>query len=633
MTIHEILQQYWGYYHFRPLQEDIINSALGGHDTLALLPTGGGKSICFQVPALIREGICIVISPLIALMKDQVVNLRKRGIEAVAIFSGMTTREIDITLDNCIYGKVKFLYVSPERLATELFQVRLAKMRVNFIVVDEAHCISQWGYDFRPPYLKIADIRELVPDSPIIALTATATPEVVTDIESNLNFKNSKFFQKSFERKNIAYAVLYENDKLSKLSDILNKIKGCGIVYVRSRRLTKDVANFLNAHQIQADYYHAGLTQKERNSKQDNWIKDRTRIIVCTNAFGMGIDKPDVRIVVHLSPPESIEAYFQEAGRAGRDEKKAYAVLLYNTNDTLKLKQQFVQAYPEFETIKKVYESICLHLQVAYGSGIGCSFDFTLSDLCSSYNLDILSANSAIRLLEQSNYISLTESVYLPSRLLFVASKEIIYRFEVENKAYEPLIKSVLRNYGGVTNHFSAIHESEVAAELKINVDEVKKMLLHLVRMNLILYEPMKEKPQIIFLQNRIRSEYLHLDFKLIQMQKNKYEGRMKSVISYSENKMKCRSQMLLEYFSEKNVNACGHCDYCLKRHESAIQEKDLLPVKKLLDTTLKDTQFTMSQLTELLPSSRMDVLVKIISWMVHENILSKNGEEYSVLK
>lgn len=423
MNIHNILAKYWGYHSFRPLQEEIITSVLQGNDTLALLPTGGGKSVCFQVPALVQEGVCIVISPLIALMKDQVDNLQKKGISAIAITSAMHKREIDIAFDNCVYGNIKFLYLSPERLITPIAQARIQKMKVSLIAVDEAHCISQWGYDFRPSYLEIAKLRELQPKVPVLALTATATPEVVKDIQEKLRFKKANVLQKSFERKNLAYVVIGEEDKLSRLLKVVNNVGGTGVVYVRNRKKTQEVAAFLQKNKIPADFYHAGLTPGERSQKQDSWIKNKTRVIVATNAFGMGIDKPDVRFVVHLDLPDSLEAYFQEAGRAGRDEGKAYAVMLYNEADINDLKSNVEMSFPSVEEIRQTYQALANYYQLAVGSGEGAAFDFDISELCRNYKLEPVTVFNSIRFLEKEGYISATEAVYQPSRINFTLNK------------------------------------------------------------------------------------------------------------------------------------------------------------------------------------------------------------------
>ena len=474
MAIKEILKNYWGYDQFRPLQEEIIQSVLEGKDTLALLPTGGGKSICFQVPAMALEGICIVISPLIALMKDQVENLNKRGILAMAIFSGMGKREIDIALDNCVYGPVKFLYLSPERLLTDLVKERIKYMKVNLLAVDEAHCVSQWGYDFRPPYLQIASIREFHPNVPILALTASATNEVSLDIIEKLAFKNHQIFRKSFERLNLSYSVLNQENKLQKLIDVCNGVKGCGIVYVKTRRDTVEIAKFLNQHQIPAQYYHAGLNLEERSQKQNYWINNEIRVMVATNAFGMGIDKPDVRFVVHYEIPESLEAYYQEAGRAGRDEKKAYAVILYQERDRLVFEKRFIQNFPDLSFIKQVYHYLCNYLQIPFEAGQGITYNFDLAVFCTKFQIDVLSTISAIKFLEDAMYFVLSENALLPSRLQFIVNGDDLYKFQVENSKFDGFIKSVLRLYGGAFDQFIAIKEADIVVTATGNKDIVR---------------------------------------------------------------------------------------------------------------------------------------------------------------
>ncbi len=477
MPLKTILLKYWGYSHFRPMQEDIIQSVLDGKDTLALLPTGGGKSLCFQVPAMLKPGICIVISPLIALMKDQVENLNKRGINAKAIYSGMHPNEIEITLNNAVYGDVKLLYVSPERLQTDSFREHLKKMKVNLIAVDEAHCVSQWGYDFRPPYLKIADIKAILQNVPILALTATATPEVVEDIQNKLEFKQKNVFQKSFERKNLTYFVIKSDDKLARLLRVINKVKGTGIVYVRSRKKTVEIANFLNKNGIKAGYYHAGLESKIRNDQQKLWMRDSNKVIVATNAFGMGIDKPNVRFVVHLDLPDTLEAYFQEAGRAGRDEQASFAVILHDNADLLALDQNFQNAYPEKEYIKNVYQALGNYFQIPEGSGKDQSFDFDLRDFCDQFRFNVITAYNSLKFLEKEGYIILNEDPNQSSVVHFTIGKEDLYRFQIENPSTDNFIKIILRSYGGVFADFVKISEVEIAKRSKSDVEKVQKML------------------------------------------------------------------------------------------------------------------------------------------------------------
>ena len=488
MTIHHILSKYWGFSKFRALQEDIIQSVLDGKDTLALMPTGGGKSLCFQVPALLKPGICIVVSPLIALMKDQVENLKEKGIKAIAVISGMGKREVDIALDNCIYGDIKFLYLSPERLLSELVRVRLRHMQVNLIAIDEAHCISQWGYDFRPSYLHLAELREIHPNVPILALTATATERVAADIQLKLNFKQAQIFRKSFERKNLSYLVYNEENKLRKLFSIAKNVKGTGIVYVRNRRETQEVARQLTMQGISADFYHAGLDTPLRMKKQTAWKNSEVKVIVATNAFGMGIDKSDVRFVVHLDLPESLEAYYQEAGRGGRDEKKAYAVLLYNNSDVFQLKNRFEQQYPSIEEIKQIYHHLGNYYQLAFGAGEGLSLEFDLADFCNRFKLDPFRTLHALKFLEHDEYIALTETVFLASRVQVLSGSADLYRFQVEQPAYDQFIKVLLRSYGGIFDQLSAVKESDLGKRLGINKNEVVKILQKLQTLQIINY-------------------------------------------------------------------------------------------------------------------------------------------------
>ena len=473
MTPREILKQYWGHDDFRPMQEEIITSVLQGHDTLALLPTGGGKSVCFQVPALAAEGICVVVSPLIALMKDQVENLKTKGIQAIAIVSGMGRREVDIALDNCIYGPIKFLYISPERLASDLVRERIRYMNVNLFAVDEAHCISQWGYDFRPSYLKIADLRELHPKVPVLALTATATAQVREDIQEKLLFKQPDVYQKSFERRNLRYVVQNTENKLKKLLDVANGIQGSGIVYVRSRKETFEIAKFYNENYIKADYYHAGLPIDERSAKQEAWKTNRTRIIVATNAFGMGIDKPDVRFVIHKDIPESLEAYYQEAGRGGRDEQRAYGVLLYNRTDRVKEEKKFQLSFPSVEEIKRIYHHLANYCQLAYEAGEGESFDLDLGEFCARHQLDAIKTLNALKFLEQDEYVSFNESVYLPSRFRFEVLNEELYNFQIQNPGWDAFIKTLLRSYGGSFENYVRLKEFDLARRTGLNTQQV----------------------------------------------------------------------------------------------------------------------------------------------------------------
>src|SRR5476651_596265 len=576
MTIHQILKQYWNHDNFRPMQEEIITSVLSGHDTLALLPTGGGKSVCFQVPALAKEGICIVISPLIALMKDQVENLKAKGIEAIAITSGMGKREIDIALDNCIYGPIKFLYLSPERLLSELVRERIKYMNVNLIAVDEAHCISQWGYDFRPPYLHIADLRELHPNVPVLALTATATEEVRLDIQEKLQFKDGIVFLKSFERKNLSYVVQHTESKLKKMLDVINGVKGSGIVYLRSRKECADIAKFYNDNGISADYYHAGLSSDERSKKQESWKTNKIRVIVATNAFGMGIDKPDVRFVIHKDLPESLEAYYQEAGRAGRDEHKAYTVLLYNHPDRLRQEKLFIQNFPTVDEIKLIYHYLANYYQLAYGAGEGLSFDLDLGDFCSKFKLDAVKTLNALKFLEQDEYLSFNESVFLPSRFRFEVHNEQLYNFQIQNKGWDLFIKTLLRSYGGAFENYVRIREFDLSRRTHMSVQQVIEGLKQLQEYNILSYLPQNDNPQVTYLKPRQHNNNVYINRVYIEQRKETYLKKMEAVFAYATHK-KCRSQMLLAYFDEPNAVKCGICDVCLeeKRQKNAAEIGD----------------------------------------------------------
>lgn len=568
MNAQQILKHYWGYDAFRPLQEEIVHSVLAQKDTLALLPTGGGKSLCFQVPAMMMEGICIVVSPLIALMKDQVENLKDRGIKAMAIYSGMGKREIDIALDNCIYGNFKFLYLSPERLLSELVRVRISYMNVNLIAIDEAHCISQWGYDFRPPYLQIAKLRALHPKVPMIALTATATQQVREDIVLKLEFKKPNIYVKSFSRANLSYVVFNLDDKHKKLLTIAHRLKGCGLVYVRNRRETAEVAQFLLRNGISADYYHAGLDKEIRFKRQEDWKQNRTRIMVATNAFGMGIDKSDVRFVVHLDLPESLEAYYQEAGRAGRDEKKAYTVLLTNQSDIEFLKLKFEDKFPEIEEIKKIYHHLGNYFQLAYGVGEGLNFEFDITDFCKRFNIKVLRALSAFKFLEKDGYVLLSESIYIPSRLMFVASNEDVYRFQIENKLYDQIIKTIQRSYGGAFDSYVKINEGELCSRLRMSYQDLIKHLKYLDDMQIISYQAQTDKPQLQFISPRVDLQHLSIDAGFIDFRKQIHRHQIETVVKYSQDKI-CRSVQLLTYFDEKNAVKCGTCDVCIEEKKN----------------------------------------------------------------
>ncbi len=617
MTSKEILQKYWGYKEFRPLQEEIINSILNGQDTLALLPTGGGKSICFQVPAMTLDGFCLVITPLIALIKDQVQNLRNRNIKAEAIHSGMSSFEIERALNNCIYGQTKFLYVAPERLQTELFQARLTQMKINLVAIDEAHCISQWGYDFRPSYLKIADIRKHLPKIPFLALTATATKTVKADIQEKLLFnKFANVFQKSYTRNNLSFSVLHEADKFKKLIDILQKVSGCGIIYVRSRNRAKDIAEALKQHNIKADFYHAGLDPKTRNIKQEGWIKDKIRIIVCTNAFGMGIDKPDVRLVIHLDLPNSLEAYFQEAGRAGRDELKAYAVLLFNNSDAISLEKNFQLSFPPIETVQQIYHLLSTQYNLAMGAGEGQRFDFDIKHFISKHNLPSIQCYYALKILEENGYIETTDAVFNSSRLIMKVPNESLYDIQLRNPQLEPFIKILLRTYGGLFDHYTDINENHLARILNTSEEYVHNTLIALHRNQIIDYIPQTDKPKLIFTRERVPYEKLFIDTKLIAFRKKVRQSNMEAAIKYAQNGLICRSQQLVTYFGEFNSQPCNICDVCLQRNKSEVQESTIKQVSEAIIEYLKFQPSNLKCLISQLKKYKEEEVLKTIRWM-----------------
>ncbi len=628
----DILTQYWGYPSFRPLQEDIIRAVLEKKDTLALMPTGGGKSICFQVPALCQEGVCIVVSPLIALMKDQVFQLQKRSIPAVAIHSGMHYTDIDRAFDNCIYGNIKLLYLSPERLASEMAIERIKKMHVNLIAVDEAHCISQWGYDFRPSYLEIAAIREWAPDVPILALTATATPEVVEDIQEKLEFKKKHVFQKSFERSNLSYVVLNEEGKYEKLLDILQKVPGTAVVYVRNRRKTKEIATSLRKDRINADFYHAGLTPEMRSAKQDAWINNKIRVIVSTNAFGMGIDKPDVRVVVHMDLPDSLEAYFQEAGRAGRDEKKAYAVLLYQPADKANLERNLKLAFPELKEIKKVYQALGSFFQLAIGSRAGESHDFEIGTFIRNYNLEAIKTFHCLKILEQEGWLTLTDSVLVSASLQFIVDKDQLYDFQLKNKGLDPIIKTILRTYQGIFQHPVHINEGKIANFLGIKRTALTKAFMLMKKEGIVNYHPQKDKPQLTFLEERVDPDNLAINSEKLRFRKERYQYRIEKAIEYAEGDH-CRSQFLLQYFGETNALPCGVCDSCLERNKTDLTAKDFERYKMKVEMVLKSGPLTLDQVLEAFSPGKHERIIKVVDYMVDEKMLvSEEGGKLRIL-
>lgn len=625
-----VLKQYWGYDNFRPLQDEIVDSVLQGRDTLALMPTGGGKSICFQVPAIMQEGICIVISPLIALMKDQIQNLRAKGIEAIAIYSGMSYREIDIALDNCIFGKIKFLYIAPERLYSDLIQERIRYMKVNLFAIDEAHCISQWGYDFRPSYLTLAKLRELHPKVPFLALTATATPRVVEDIQDQLLFRTRNVLQKSFARLNLGYMALFEENKMNRMLRIVNKTGGCGVIYVRNRRETQEVARFLLNNGVSADFYHAGISLRDRETKQDAWTKGRTRVIVATNAFGMGIDKSDVRFVVHLDIPDSLEAYYQEAGRAGRDDKKAYPVLLYQQDDRDRLAANFEASFPSVLFIQQVYHHLSNYYQIAYGAGTGAIFDFDIIEFAKKYNLEVMPTISALKFLERDGWLSLSEAVFIPSRFKFEIDFQELYKFQIQAAKYDGLIKAILRSYGGVFEFFVAINEYEFAKKLKLQYDVVVNLLEGMQKQQIATYIKSTDKPQLQFLQSRVDYKNLYIDTDFLNARKEIKYGQMQAIFGYLDTR-ECRSKSLLAYFGEVEATLCGTCDLCLlRKHGDQINNKIIQEVRILLlegDKSLADLmdsiavgndELKLRMLRYLIDDSKIEIVAEKYKWIAH---------------
>ena len=581
-----LLRKYWGYDDFRGIQREIIESIGSGHDTLGLMPTGGGKSITFQVPALSKEGTCVVITPLIALMKDQVENLRRRGIRAAAIYSGLTREEIIITLENCIFGAVKILYVSPERLSSDLFQAKLRHMNVSFITVDEAHCISQWGYDFRPSYLEIAKIRKLIPNAPILALTATATPAVVQDIQAKLSppdisltpnpspLTSFNVFRMSFERKNLAYVVRHATDKREQLIHILKNVKGSAIVYTRSRRRTKEFAELLNEAGISATFYHAGLDTVTKDERQLAWQNDKTRVMVATNAFGMGIDKPDVRVVIHIDCPDSVEAYFQEAGRAGRDGLKAYAVLLYNDADHRKLEKRIADTFPEKDFIREVYEHLAFFYQIGVGSGYNHTFEFNIDKFCHAFHHFPIQVDSALKILNRAGYIEYTEEQDNQARVMFTVSRNELYRLENNTDNEERVITTLLRNYGGLFTDYNYIDESFIAQQCGLQAQQVYMILKSLSQRHILHFIPQKKTPYIRYTQRREDKEHVQLMPVIYEERKTQYADRIHAMIGYATNDNVCRSRQLLRYFGEKNDHDCRQCDVCLShRSEGMVSE------------------------------------------------------------
>lgn len=623
----KILKDYWGYDNFRGIQEDIIQSIGSGRDTLGLMPTGGGKSITFQVPAMAKDGLCIVITPLIALMKDQVRNLRDRGIKAIAIYSGMTREEIIIALENCIFGNYKFLYISPERLDTEIFRIKLRSMKVSMITVDESHCISQWGYDFRPAYLKISEIRNLLPDVPVLALTATATPEVVKDIQQRLAFKEENVFRMSFERKNLAYIVRRTESKQEELLHILKHVEGSAIVYAHNRKRTKEYAQLLNEKGITATFYHAGLSNDTKDQRQKSWVKGETRVMVATNAFGMGIDKPDVRLVVHVDTPDSPEAYFQEAGRGGRDGKKAYAVLLYSKSDRATLKKRIADTFPEKDYIRTVYEHLNYYYQMAMGDGLGCTREFNIDEFCRNFKHFPIQVDSALKILTRAGYLEYTDEQDNNSRLMFTLTKEELYRIHETSPETEKLINIILRSYTGVFTEYAYINEETLSLRAGMTRQQVYDTLISLTRRRILHYIPGKKTPYIIYTRERQEADRLVFTKEVYEDRKESFIHRIGAMTEYAETDDKCRSRMLLLYFGEKNEHNCGQCDVCLSSHSSGIRQGMFDEISRAIEEALKDKEMTTSELMEHIASYEKENVAKALSYLLSEEIIhQKNG-------
>ncbi len=615
----EILKQYWGYDSFRNLQEEIITSIGEGKDTLGLMPTGGGKSITFQVPALAQEGICIVITPLIALMKDQVQNLRKRGIKALAVYSGMTRQEILTALENCIFGDYKFLYISPERLDTDIFRTKLRSMKVSMITVDESHCISQWGYDFRPAYLKIAEIRALLPGIPVLALTATATPEVVKDIQARLNFREENVFRMSFERKNLAYMVRQTDNKTQELLHILRKVPGSAIIYVRNRRRTKEITELLVNEHITADFYHAGLDNAVKDLRQKRWQSGEVRVMVATNAFGMGIDKPDVRTVLHLDLPDSLEAYFQEAGRAGRDGEKAYAVILYTKTDKTILHRRVMDTFPDKEYILNVYEHLQYYYQMAMGDGFQCVREFNLEEFCRKFKYFPVPVDSALKILTQAGYLEYTDEQENASRILFTIRRDELYKLKEMGTEAEALIQMILRSYTGVFTDYAYISEATLSVRTGLTREQIYNILVTLTKRRIVDYIPHKKTPYIIYTRERQKLRFVHIPPAVYEERKARYEARIKAMEEYVTSENVCRSRMLLRYFGEKNEHNCGQCDVCLShRATDTLTGESLEELKEKIAELLAQKPHTPAEIAEK-TEAETEKISEVIRYLLEE--------------
>ena len=620
---HQTLQRYWGYQSFRPLQEDIIQSVYDGNDTLGLMPTGGGKSLTFQVPVMAMEGICLVVTPLIALMKDQVDNLKEHGIKAAYVYSGMSREQIITTLENCIFGNFKFLYVSPERLTSDIFLIKLRAMNVCMLAVDESHCISQWGYDFRPSYLNIADIRTHLPGVPVLALTATATKGVVEDIQAKLLFEKTNVFRKSFERKNLSYVVRYSENKIAELVNILNSVPGTAIVYVRSRKGTKEIADALVNRGINASHFHAGLSHEVKNLRQNQWKDNTCRVIVSTNAFGMGIDKPNVRLVIHMDLPNSLEEYYQEAGRAGRDELKSYAIILWNKQDTINLKKRVTDSFPSKESILRVYECLANYYQIAAGSGNGLVLDFNLIEFCNNFRLSLLPTHHALNILSLAGYIEYTDEVDNRSRMMFRIYRNELYTLRL-TKDYDQLVHVILRNYTGVFTDDVYIDESFIGAKIGKTRQEVYEMLTTMSKAKQINYVPQKKTSFIIYPTSREENQFVRIPKVVYEQRRDRFKGRIDAMIDYVEREGVCRSRMLLTYFDERKTKNCGICDVCLQKNKLGLSNFEFGKIRALLLDCFSHTQsYRLNELVDKTKSSipESDKVITVLRYMIDKEV------------